>query len=425
MSAVAMRLVGLVVGLLVSVLVGGGGEGLMAALDFNAAPLEDWLGPFRSQGAALVAGEREPVEGFLYPASAAVLFMPLGLLGPDAAAALGWLLQACSIALVAALAPTLGGLAWSRRWDLPFGLAVGLCVPLLHSLHWGQMGAPLAALVLLWLLGASRPGAPGALADVALALAVALKGYPLLAAAPLIAAGWSPRRFLLAAAALGLVLPALVLGADLLPFTHAVVSRLVTLSMEGGAWWGSANRQSLAAALGRAAGSPGPPLVLTASSLLAFAALAWFAVRAARAGVSRHDAGGGSGNSTSRVAARAARGEVLGRGTSETPTGGSAADESRRRAAGAGLLLLAGLVLLPGPAWPHHLAALPLLWAAALPREGAARACVVASAIVASAPLLLALGGWERAYALGLPLLANLLAGLALALGLRDSSPRP
>lgn len=395
MSAVAKRLAGAATGLLVSLLLAGGGAGLAAALDFNGAPLEDWLGPFRSQGAALLAGEHAPVEGFLYPPSAAVLFMPLGILGPDAAAALGWIVQVGSIALVAALAPRLAGAGWRGQWDLSFGLAVGLCVPLLHSLHWGQMGAPLAALVLLWLLTAPRSQAAAALGDAGLALAVALKGYPLLAVLPAWAAGWSPRRFLLAALALGVVLPAAVLRADLMPFAQAVASRLAALSTEGGAWWGSANRQSLAAAVGRAVGQPGPPLVLTALSLAAFAALAWFALRAARAD------------------------------RTQPSEGGTLASEAHRRVAAAGLLLLAGLVLLPGPAWPHHLAALPLLWAVALPKEGAARICVIASAVIASFPLLLALGGWERAYALGLPLLANLLAALALALGLRDTSSRP
>lgn len=420
MSAVALRLAGAAAGLLASVLLAGGGAELATALDFNAAPLEDWLGPFRSQGAALLAGEHEPVPGFLYPPSAAVLFMPLGSLGPDAAAALGWLVQVCSLALVAALAPRLAGPGWSSRWDLPFGLAAGLCVPVLHSLHWGQMGAPLAALVLLWLLAAPSPRAVGALGDLGLAVAVALKGYPLLAALPVYAAGWSPRRFLLAAALVGVVLPALVLGADLLPFTQAVASRLAALSTEGGAWWGSANRQSLAAAVGRAVGQPGPPLALTASSLVAFAALAGLALRAARGGARW---GGASAPSDAVVAARVPSGRASADPAS-APSGGAPPDEAQRRAVAAGLLLLAGLVLLPGPAWPHHLAALPLLWAAALPKEGAARACVVASAIVASAPLLLALGGWERAYALGLPLLAHLLAGLAVALSLRDSSPR-
>ena len=243
MSAVAWRLAGAAAGVLASVLLAGGGAGLAAALDFNGEPLEDWLGPFRMQGAALLAGQHEPVEGFLYPPSAAVMFMPLGLLGPDAAAWMGWLVQACSLALVAALAPRLAGPGWSARWNLPFGLAVGLCVPLLHSLHWGQMGAPLAALILLWLLSAARPAS--AAGDVALALAVALKGYPLLAVLPACVAGWPLRRFLLAALALGVVLPAVVLRADLLPFAQTVVSRLAALSTEGGAWWGSANRQSL------------------------------------------------------------------------------------------------------------------------------------------------------------------------------------
>ena len=395
MSAVAKRLAGAATGLLASLLLAGGRAGLAAALDFNGAPLEDWLGPFRSQGAALLAGEHAPVEGFLYPPSAAVLFMPLGLLGPDAAAALGWIVQVCSIALIAALAPRLGGAGWRGQWDLPFGLAVGLCVPLLHSLHWGQMGAPLAVLVLLWLLTAARSRAAAALGDAGLALAVALKGYPLLAVLPAWAGGGSPRRFLLAALALGVALPAAVLRADLMPFAQTVASRLAALSKEGGAWWGSANRQSLAAAVGRAVGQPGPPLALTVLSLVAFAALAWFVLRAARE-------------------ARPQREEE-----------GALPGEANRRVAAAGLLLLAGLVLLPGPAWPHHLAALPLLWAAALPNGSGARTCVVASAVVASSPLLLALGGWERAYALGLPLLANLLAALALVPGLRDRSPRP
>ena len=158
MSAVGRRLLGAGLALGLAVLLGGGLGGLAAALDFNGASLEDWLGPFREQGRALVEGRAELVEGFVYPPSAAVLLAPLGALGPAAAEALGWFVQLLCVGMLAALSPRLAGARWSGLLDLAFGLAVGLCVPVLHSVHWGQLGAPLAVLVLLWLLAGRSEG---------------------------------------------------------------------------------------------------------------------------------------------------------------------------------------------------------------------------------------------------------------------------
>ena len=158
MSAVGRRLLGAGLALGLAVLLGGGLGGLAAALDFNGASLEDWLGPFREQGRALVEGRAELVEAFVYPPSAAVLLAPLGTLGPSGAEALGWFVQLLCVGLLAALGPRLAGVRWSGILDLAFGLAVGLCVPVLHSVHWGQLGAPLAVLVLLWLLAGRSEG---------------------------------------------------------------------------------------------------------------------------------------------------------------------------------------------------------------------------------------------------------------------------
>ncbi len=389
MSAVGRRLLGAGLALGLAVLLGGGLGGLAAALDFNGASLEDWLGPFREQGRALVEGRAELVEAFVYPPSAAVLLAPLGTLGPSGAEALGWFVQLLCVGLLAALGPRLAGVRWSGILDLAFGLAVGLCVPVLHSVHWGQLGAPLAVLVLLWLLAGRSEGGSDEQAgrvrevrtrstwagDVALSLAVGLKVYPLLVALPRWAVHRPGRRALLLLLAVVVALPWLVMGADAAAFAGAVAERVRELSSEGGGWWGSANRQSVAAVIGRAVGAPGPPAFLSVVTLVAFAALAVGAARLAR-------------------------------------------DPRPRALETSGLLLLTGLVLLPGPCWPHHLATLPLLWAVALGGAVRARPWVLASIVTASLPLHLALGGWEVAYTSGLPLVATLLAAVGAMAGL-------
>lgn len=394
MRALSTRLLGASLGLGSAVLLAGGMGGLAATLDFNAAPLEDWLGPFRDQGRAIVEGRAGPVEGFVYPPSAAVLLAPLGALGPARAEALGWVVQVLCVGLLAALGPRLAGARWSGILDLSFGLAVGLCVPVLHSVHWGQLGAPLAVLVLLWLLAgrggggdpaARRPRASGARSswagDVALSLAVGLKVYPLLVALPRWAGQRPGARPLVLLLAVVVALPWLVIGADAPAFAGAVAERVRELSSEGGGWWGSANRQSVAAVIGRAVGMPGPPAFLGVVTLVAFVALAMGTARLAR-------------------------------------------DPRPRALETSGLLLLTGLVLLPGPCWPHHLATLPLLWAVALGGAARARPWILASAVTASLPLHLAVGGWEAAYTSALPLVATLLAATGAVAGLSTDVAR-
>lgn len=366
------RVLGVLLGLGTFVVLAGGLDGAASALDFNGAWLEDWLGPFRRQAEALARGEGLPVPGFVYPPSAAVLLLPLAWLPPSAVLVLGWGIQWGALLFLACAGPELGRAlrSGSHAEQLGAGLLTAWAVPVLHSIHWGQLGLPIAAALTGW--GLLQPsGPPGRLwRHLLVALPTGMKLYPALVLAP---SWWrrGPRLGeVLSLVLVLLFLPLLFLGEALIPFAQAVGERVSDAMGSGGSWAVSANRQSVAGLLERLAPGllPEPLLVL-----LPLLGLLFVLRRAASGGPAVHGS----------------------------------------------FLALGALPFLPGPCWPHHLAGLPLLWFLAWDGGRGARAIVLGSALLASGPALLLRGGWEPAFASGLPGAAALLGlvGLWRAMG--------
>jgi hypothetical protein len=359
---------GLALGLLGSLALMGGPMGFSAGMDFNGASLEDWMGPFYQQALSVMGGEAQPVEGFIYPPSAAVMLAPLAWLGPALLAWVGLGLQLLSLAVLVLLVARLG--RPSESWlDLLFlGLATGSCYPLLHSLHWGQMGAPLAALCALSLLlwQKERPGP----AAWVLAVATGIKFYPAIL--------WLPRFFVagvrrvdwIAALVVLVGLPLAVLGSDAFAFGQQVLDRLDIAVGAGGDWAGSVNRQGFAQVLGRLLGLPEAGLLERAISLALLAAALWHGRTLALK-----------------------EGWVMGAG-----------------------LLLACLPFFPGPCWPHHLGALPICWWLAAQRGMSSRVLVGFSVFLGSLPAFVLYGGWPDALSMGLPAWSGVAVGLAFVL---------
>jgi hypothetical protein len=150
----------------------------------------------------------QPVAGFLYPPLLGLGLVPLSWL-PEAAAVWVWaIFQLGSIALlIGAVAHMFGSRRPLERAAIV--LATLWSVPVLHNVAWGQVSTFMSGLVILSLV------VPMAVSAVLLALAVALKLYPLLFV-PLRAAERPSLRWLgLWAGATGLLLvgvPALAMG---------------------------------------------------------------------------------------------------------------------------------------------------------------------------------------------------------------------
>lgn len=116
--------------------------------------------------------------GFTYPPFAAVLMLPMALVGLRTAIAVGLLLNLAALAVVVRL---LTGRAWRRLgW---YGCALGACAlalfePLRDTFSFGQVNLLLLALVLVdgWLLATGR----GRLAGAGIGLAAAVKLTPAL-----------------------------------------------------------------------------------------------------------------------------------------------------------------------------------------------------------------------------------------------------
>lgn len=356
---------GLALGSLVVLLLMGGPSGFSLGMDFNQAPLEDWMGPFFSQAQAVLAGEYLPVEGFLYPPSAAVLMAPMGWLSPVMLAWVGLGLQLISMVAMALLVVRLGNGSEHPVDLILFGLATAFCYPLLHSVHWGQMGAPMAALCALSLLLWQKGRGGGA--ALVLAVATGVKFYPGILWLVRLLAGRLARVDWIAGCAVLILLPLLVMGGEAGAFAEQMWARLQEASHAGGAWAGSINRQGFPLVLGRALGS--------AEAGWIELGLAW-AILLGALFYSKH--------------LMRREGMLMGAG-----------------------LLLACLPLLPGPCWPHHLATLPICWWLAGQRGSCAMGLVVLSATLGSLPAFLMVGGWPTGLSLGLPALSALAAGLA------------
>ena len=227
-----IALLGLALGWLVVLALMGGLVGFSEGMDFNEAPLEDWMGPFYRQAVSVMEGEARPVEGFIYPPSAAVFFVPMAWLGTELLSWLGLGLQLFSIVALVLLVLRLGKGPEGWRGALVLGLATGCCYPLLHSLHWGQMGAPLAAMcagtLLLW--EKDRPGP----AAWILAIATGIKLYPVILWVPRILQRRLGRVDWIALLVVLVGLPMLVFGGETLGFGQQIIERLENATSAGG-----------------------------------------------------------------------------------------------------------------------------------------------------------------------------------------------
>jgi hypothetical protein len=259
---------------------------LWARLDFNAAPFEDFIGPYFAMARAL-PGADVPVAGYHYPAFFALLLAPLAALGP-LAASWGWLLlEVLATALLVAL-PLRYAPASGRGELVGYGLLAGLSHPLAHNLYWGQVSTPIALALLVAVFARRR-----AVEDVWIAAAAAVKLVPALFWLAPLAAGDSRRvvRGAALAAAFVAVPAVLLMGPrDAWTFHAEVVERLLALGaavVDPEAGRGS---QDLGAAFGRwaqALGADGRAgfVVGRLVGVLLAALLVWRAAREDVAGV--------------------------------------------------------------------------------------------------------------------------------------------
>lgn len=354
-------------------------EVFQGSIDFNSAVFEDFIGPYYETARALSQGQA-PAPGFLYGPFFGVLLLPLA--GLDAVAA-SWLwlgLQALSIVGIIHCALGLAGRRIHEAATGPaFTFLVLLSFPLVHNLHWGQVGLPLLALV----LGAARLQARGRTASAAwiLGLASAVKFHP---AIFLVTLGADRRAWvhaILALVTLLFVVPALVLGPQVAMEIYASsLSGLEAAASPDGGWSGAANSQYFGSVASRWLGLESRTAQLTLSGV----GLAWAGVNVVLAG------------------RRLRVGDRL----------------------GAWALLVVSVPLLVYPSWPHYLVGLPFAQLAAWvrrPGDRVGRTAVLASVVISSAPFFRWSGGPEAYGAAGWLLAAH----LALLPGLcrRETSP--
>ena len=353
----------------------GGLAGFASSLDFNQALFEDFSGPYFEQGRAWLEGDLRPVKGFLYSPFFAVWMAVLAAAG-HSSATLVWLV---CLLVSGGILIALG--LWARRdsklaalgasSSFAFGLFSGASLPFLHGLHWGQVSAPLTAMMICgaWAVARRRAILGGALVG----LAGAIKGYPLL----LVLLFLARRDWRASSAAgasmlfLGLLVPSLAIGpAATWEFYSVVAANLIQL--RASEWGDAAASQFLGAVLERVCGENLPAWVARWGSLLAaFCVMVWVL-----RDLSRDKTGGGSLHRAVAVS-------------------------------------LCALPLWLQPAWPHYLVWLPFAQALAW-GEGQCfgvllrRACVFVSAGASSAFAFQWAGNYEAFYGAGFLCLASL-----------------
>jgi len=330
----------------------GSYEVFSSSIDFNSAPLEDFMGPYYGTARALARGEG-PAPGFLYGPFFALLVLPFAHLGPVAASwtwlALELLASAALIVLgVLVVRPRSVGLAAA------YTFVATLAFPLAHNLHWGQVSAPLGALVLGAVLAHAR-GAPRSAAWL-LGAATAIKGYPGLFA--LVFALERDRRalghFVLALAVCALGLPALVFGAGrTVDLWNDGFGALRATASAAGLWHHSPNKQFLGAVLARVLD------IQSAGGRAACAAVSLVLAGLVVAGAARRAWGSAEGLH-SELATR----------------------------------LALALPLVVSPSWPHYLVLLPFAQLELANRRGEvwARALVALSVVLSSSVFFRAIG---------------------------------
>jgi hypothetical protein len=182
-------------------------DALMAQIDPWPMAFADFVAHFWETG----RHPWDPTSGFYYSPFAALLFVPFGRFDATTALELWNACQACFL-----LGLFLVGRCFVRDAPLPVRLlhaaALGTSLPLLHNFKWGQISAGLTLLVLGAL--AAFDAGRHKLAASLLAMAVALKGYPVAVIVPFLVL-WRSSVLLtgaLAFASFAVVLPVAALG---------------------------------------------------------------------------------------------------------------------------------------------------------------------------------------------------------------------
>lgn len=330
-------------------------QGFVEGVDHHPRLIQDYLGHYQPMAARILDDPR-PVHGYFYPAAFALLLHPLAVLPVGTGAALWLLLVIGSLALLHLASAR--ALRLSPEGQVGLLLIEGLSFPLLHTLKWGQVSALLVAFALLAWTGSARAAGAG----LWLSLGAAIKLYPLAFTLPLLLVrrGRALAVALAGAVALLVLLPALVLG----PARWWTFEREVGRAARAAQVWVAQDENSqhlphLAGRLWRLF-STAPAPDLEALSVLCALGLALLTRRLHR------------------------QGEPIER---------------------LGLPLLAGLPLLLPTGWPHYFAGLPFAQAALLQWGWAerGRACGrlrllfgATSALLASAPVVVLVGGWSR-----------------------------
>jgi hypothetical protein len=188
----------------------GSFQGLAEAMDYAPQAFVDFIYVYLPAGRAIFE-DPEPVRGFFYtPFFALLMAIPAAL--PARAALSAWVvLQLAAVAALALLAPRASATTrpWLRVAVVPLTI---LAFPVLHGLSWGQVSAPLVALLLgaIVLDGRLRGWCSPAL----LALGAAVKYYSALGVLPFAARlrGRLVARTVALTLLFAFVLPAFVLG---------------------------------------------------------------------------------------------------------------------------------------------------------------------------------------------------------------------
>ena len=191
----------------------------LAAIDFNAALFEDFLGPYWGTARALADGGSTPAPGYLYPATLAWLLAPFAALAAAGSATVPSIVALWSVA--GSLALWVGGVfallrPRSLRVAALAGVALGLAHAPIHGAYWAQASLPTIGLLTagVALITKGRP----VLAGVAIGLAAALKLHPAIGIVALVVpwrSGGSLRSAVAAAVsavAFGVLVPMALMG---------------------------------------------------------------------------------------------------------------------------------------------------------------------------------------------------------------------
>jgi len=268
------------------VLAWGSWDGFERSIDFNQAPLEDFLGPYWNTAAGIVETGR-PAPGYYYPPTLALLLSPLTELDPGVAS-WGWLgVQLCAL-LGLLLVPLAFLSTGPERRTLYVGVAL-FSFPWLHNLHWGQVGSIVTLLVVACCFLEQRGRRTAAAALLGLAGSLKLLPALLLGALDL----EQRRRALLTALGVLLLLllglPLAVIGGRTFGFYGDVFEGVRAARSSTELWAGVDAAQGLPALAARVLGlSPGPGvLALELLGAGCFALLCWRLLARRRAEAAR------------------------------------------------------------------------------------------------------------------------------------------